>query len=79
MCRLLSYKGEATEGSNLQFLVLLLQPLSHIGLVAVAELELLVNQAALLLELLNATLCNADFFISFRSQLAPRPISRSPT
>ena len=50
---------EALEVNNLQVLVLLGKPLSNSSLVAITELELLVNQTVLLLELLNTTLGNA--------------------
>ena len=56
---LLCYEGEAAEGHNLQLLVLLLQPCADVQLVvAIAELELLVYEAALLLEFLHATACD---------------------
>ena len=53
---LVSNEGEALESSDLQILVLLSEPLGNSSLVAVAELELLVNQTVLLQELLNTTL-----------------------
>ena len=53
---LVSNKCEASESGDLQILVLLSEPLCNSSLVTVAELELLVNQAVLLQELLNTTL-----------------------
>ena len=53
---LLSNEREALESNDLQLLVLLGEPLGYSSLVAVAELELLVNEAVLLQELLHTTL-----------------------
>ena len=51
-CELVSNKCEASESGDLQILVLLSEPLGYSSLITVAELELLVNQAVLLQELL---------------------------
>ena len=53
---LLCYKREALEGDDLKLLVLLGEPLGYSGLVAVAELEFLIDEAVFLEELLHATL-----------------------
>ena len=55
---LVSHQREALEGNHLQLLVLSAEPLSYSSLVAVAELELLVNEAVLLEELGHAALGN---------------------
>ena len=54
--RLVSHERKALEGSDLQILVLLSEPLCYSSLVAVAELELLIDQTVLLQELLHTTL-----------------------
>ena len=54
--KLVCNEREALEGNDLQILVLLGEPLGYSSLVTVAELELLVNQAVLLQELLHTTL-----------------------
>ena len=53
---LISYECEALESNDLKILVLLSEPLRNSSLVAITELELLINQTVLLLELLNAAL-----------------------
>jgi len=54
--KLVCNEREALEGNDLQILVLLGEPLGYSSLVTIAELELLVNQAVLLQELLHAAL-----------------------
>ena len=56
---LVSNECEASESGDLQILVLLSEPLCYSSLVAVTELELLVNQAVLLQELVDTALGDA--------------------
>ena len=55
-CGLVGNERKALESDDLQVFVLLGEPLGYSSLIAVAELELLVDEAAFLEELLDATL-----------------------
>ena len=63
MLKLLSHESEALVSDNLELSILLLQELSNGLLVAITELELLVNEAVVLEELSQTTLSDVLYHL----------------